>query len=271
MGVFGMRGMNALHVMAAVGGCVAVTAPSLAGFVPVSTSYSVDARVRIADELRSVLREETFSLTSPALMPANAAFNESRQISAILSRASGDPSANQIASFSGRVAGSASDAHITSSAWMQGVNSGQAIDDLGIARSIDALAIVRFEFWVDVPTEYRFAGTMNGPQSTGGFSDAPLSETVVAFWSASKNLFEFAAPDFTSRSDAGFEVTGTLEPGYYTIQAQSRMRSRLGVSPTNDPYAPLATFELVAVPSPGPFALILFAGLFSSVRRRAQH
>jgi hypothetical protein len=260
-----MRGLRcSLMVVALAGGA----SHALAGFVPVATSYSLDASARVAATAFSLEETRSVSLTSPALLSSNVSFNEFRTATARLRVIASDAGTEQMARYTGGLSGSADSSRIASSTWVQGRHDGIVMDGAGISREVDALARVRFEFIVDSATSYRFTGLPGGQSEAGPFDGLPISDVTIAFWAPTGVLHEFQNIDFQRSPTGGFDVTGVLTPGLYAIDATARVRMGLGNIPANDPYTAMLDFELLAVPGPGPLAMVGLAVFAGSRRKR---
>lgn len=257
-----MRGLVSLSVLSAC------TLPALAGFVPVATSYSLDARASVQAAAYALSDTRTVSLTSPQLLDHNVAFNEFRTATARLRVIASDAGTEQMARYVGGLSGSANASRITSLIWVQGRHDGLMMTDAEVGRDVDVTARVRFEFIVDQITPYRFSGLPGGQSESGPFDGLPISDVVIAFWSPTGALHEFHNIDFQRSPTGGFDVTGILTPGLYTIDATARVRMGLGNIPANDPYTAMLDFELLAIPSPGALALVAFAAFAGTARRR---
>lgn len=259
-----MRGLMFVPALAVT----ATTLPALAGFVPTSTSYSLDAQASVQATTYALTDLRTISLTSPQMFDTNVAFNEFRTATARLRVIANDAGTEQMARYVGGLAGTANSSRISSSTWVQGRHDGPLLSDAGITREVDAIARVRFEFFVDEVTPYRFTGLPGGQSESGPFDGLPISDVTIAFWAPSGILHEFHNIDFQRSPSGGFDVTGVLNPGLYTIDATARVRMGLGSIPANDPYTAMLDFELLAVPGPGPLALVAFAAFAGSRRQR---
>lgn len=257
-----MRGFLSLG---ALGACAL---PALAGFVPVATSYSLDAQARVQASAFALSDTRSVSLTSPQLLDHNVAFSEFRTATARLRVVASDAGTEQIARYVGGLSGSADASRIASSTWVQGRHDGPMMTDAGLTREVDAIARVRFEFMVDQNTPYRFSGLPGGQSESGPFDGLPISDVVIAFWSPSGVMHEFHNIDFQRSPTGGFDVMGVLTPGLYTIDASARVRMGLGNIPANDPYTAMLDFELLAIPGPGALALVGIAAFAGASRRR---
>jgi hypothetical protein len=266
LGGMRMRGITAMIVCA--GTCGGVCGSAWAGFVPIATSYSLDATARVESSTLALSDTRNISLTSPAMFGSNVAFNESRTTTARMRLLQSDASTEQIARFAGGVLGTATRNEINGQSWTQGRHDGVFDIGSGVSREVDAVARLRFEFAVEETTAYRFSGLPGGQSESGPFDGLPISDVVIAFWSASGPLHEFHNIDFQSSRSGGFDVSGVLTPGIYTIDATTRVRMGLGSIPANDPYTAMLDFNLVTVPSAGPLAMVLLAGVASARRRR---
>ncbi len=259
-----MRGLMFVPALAVTSAAL----PALAGFVPVSTSYSLDAQARVEATTYALTDLRTVSLTSPQMLDANVAFNEFRTATARLRVIANDAGTEQMARYVGGLSGTADSTRISSSTWVQGRHDGPLFTEAGISREVDATARVRFEFIVDEITPYRFSGLPGGQSASGPFDGLPISDVTIAFWAPAGALHEFHNIDFQRSPSGGFDVTGVLTPGLYAIDATARVRMGLGNIPANDPYTAMLDFELLAVPGPGPLVLVAFAAFAGTRRQR---
>lgn len=258
-----MRGVAVLVGSSAV----LLGSPAIAGFVPIATSYAFDATATVSSPTLALTDTRAVSLTSPAMFGANVAFDEFRTATARMRLNAADAGSEQMARYAGGVSGSANAERISSTSWTQGRHDGVMLDGVDVTRTVDVIARVRFEFAVQETTQYQFFGMPGGQSEQGPFDGLPISDVVVAFWAPSGVLHEFHNIDFQRSATGGFDVAGSLTPGIYTIDAITRVRMGLGSIPANDPYTAFMQFDLVAVPGPGPLAMVGLA-LFAGSRRK---
>jgi hypothetical protein len=225
-----MRGLMFVSVLAVTSAAL----PALAGFVPVSTSYSLDAQARVEATTYALTDLRTVSLTSPQMLDANVAFNEFRTATARLRVIANDAGTEQMARYVGGLSGTADSTRISSSTWVQGRHDGPLFTEAGISREVDATARVRFEFIVDEITPYRFTGLPGGQSASGPFDGLPISDVTIAFWAPAGALHEFHNIDFQRSPSGGFDVTGVLTPGLFPPTTRTPRCSTLSFSPCPD-------------------------------------